>query len=115
MLLIACKQNCMLNHLLAGHLTRLFALQGLRIDESTAMYYLNESGGDLKRAVRLFGESLDNDSFPGSNHDKLKVCTLIPARKVAYTDRWLHLPLQKLTRHGTAEHDVWTLLILEHS
>ena len=41
---------------LAGCLTRLFALQGLRIDDSTAMYYLKESGGDLKKAVRMFGE-----------------------------------------------------------
>ena len=40
----------------AGQLTRLFAMQGLRIDESTAMYYLKESGGDLKKAVKLFGE-----------------------------------------------------------
>ncbi len=40
----------------AGCLTRLFALQGLRIDDSTAMYYLKESGGDLKKAVRMFGE-----------------------------------------------------------
>lgn len=39
----------------AGQLTRLFAMQGLRIDESTAMYYLKESGGDLKKAVKLFG------------------------------------------------------------
>ena len=40
----------------AGQLTRLFAMQGLRIDESTAMYYLKESGGDLKKAVKLFGK-----------------------------------------------------------
>ncbi|CAL5225425.1 g8240 [Coccomyxa viridis] len=44
----------MSNLLGKSHLTRLFALQGLRIDESTAMYYLKESGGDLKRAVRMY-------------------------------------------------------------
>ena len=44
----------------AGQVTRLFAMQGLRIDESTAMYYLKESGGDLKKAVKLFGVLLSS-------------------------------------------------------
>ncbi len=50
------SRNAGLHVFRAGHLTRLFALQGLRIDESTAMYYLKESGGDLKRAVRMYGK-----------------------------------------------------------
>ena len=51
-------RNVGLHAFRAGHLTRLFALQGLRIDEGTAMYYLKESGGDLKRAVRMYGKPL---------------------------------------------------------
>ena len=57
-------KRCRLAFSAAGHLTRLFALQGLRIDESTAMYYLKESGGDLKKAVRLFEADKTWDGRP---------------------------------------------------
>ncbi|EIE26734.1 hypothetical protein COCSUDRAFT_59251 [Coccomyxa subellipsoidea C-169] len=30
--------------------------RGLRIDENTAKYYLADAGGDLKKAIKLFGE-----------------------------------------------------------
>lgn len=57
-------KRCRLAISAAGQLTRLFALQGLRIDESTAMYYLKESGGDLKKAVRLFEADKTWDGRP---------------------------------------------------
>lgn len=37
-------------------LSSLCLVLGLRIDENTAKYYLADAGGDLKKAIKLFGE-----------------------------------------------------------